>query len=75
MLAAVPVTCPGICCCRKDFMFGAMAICMSGRYRDNEDMGGTFVYTGAGGQDKGNKQVRFADGNNVLSSIQLLTAP
>lgn len=37
--------------CRQDFTSGAVAICMSGGYKDNEDMGDTFVYTGAGGQE------------------------
>jgi hypothetical protein len=52
-------------------MSGATAICMSGGYRDNEDMGETFVYTGAGGQDKGNKQVCCATGRLYAASIWL----
>ncbi len=42
--------------CRQDYHCGAVAVCMSGGYKDNEDMGETFVYTGAGGQEK-QKQV------------------
>jgi hypothetical protein len=37
---------------RQDWKSGAVAIAMSGEYKDNEDMGETFVYTGAGGQEK-----------------------
>jgi hypothetical protein len=56
---------------------------MSGGYRDNEDMGERFVYTGAGGQDKGNKQVRSADGrkctkyarNQSIGLLRVLYGP
>lgn len=48
------------CVCRKTSTEGAYAICLSGGYKDNDDRGDTFLYTGEGGQEK-NKQVWCAD--------------
>jgi hypothetical protein len=37
--------------------YGALAVVMSGGYKDNADTGATFTYTGEGGMKDG-KQVR-----------------
>jgi len=57
------------CVCRKQSTEGAYAICLSGGYKDNDDQGDTFLYTGEGGQEKG-KQVRCT----VLPSLSSTTA-
>jgi hypothetical protein len=47
--------CCAVLCCGVSFRStygasGAVAICMAGGYKDDEDTGETFTYTGAGGQ-------------------------
>jgi hypothetical protein len=48
-----------MCSDAQPVKYGALAIVMSGGYKDNADTGQTFTYTGEGGQKKG-KQVRVS---------------
>jgi hypothetical protein len=61
VLCCAVLCCAVLCCfCRSTYGdSGAVAICMAGGYKDDEDTGETFTYTGAGGQ-KQKRQVGTA---------------